>query len=128
MFSTFLESIEEPLASLLRMGLVIFAIETAGTTTLGELDVSEWRTMYYLVVPMESYFRGGDFLSQLKVHRFNPECRVAINDLVQALKGKDEGVMVWGNKHLVETDYEKEVPWRFDCCPDETISTEVEYG
>ena len=119
--SGYLDSIEEPLRQLHEMGLAILAVGTSGKVKTGAGEIPNWRNVRYLIVPQGAYFRVGDELSELKVHKFDPHCEAAISDLLLASR-KGTKVKLWFSAQAARVDYEESVPWCFTCCANESIS------
>ncbi len=108
----FIESVEEPLATLAQHGCRIMAILSSGTMRLdGGAEITDWVRAHFLVVPVHGSFRIGDSLTS-QVHRFDTRCESAMDRLRDAVR---DGLAVhsWADDKKLKVDYEGAVPW----CP-----------
>jgi hypothetical protein len=115
MIRAYLSSIEVPLRELSALGFAIIALMTKGRIKRPDgVKASEHRRRYYLIVPVNSYFRIGVALSGT-IRRFHPDCIDAVNSLVRA-SAEELAIGVWNDRHQLERELEGNVPWCPNCC------------
>lgn len=113
--STYLNGIEAPLKKIHSMGFAIFAITTTGTMFLEQnKPISNWNTVYYLIVPLNGFFRIGEELSTI-IHRFDANCEAVVSGLARAVE-HGSNICVWGDKKTISQQLEGNVPWCINCC------------
>lgn len=126
LLASYLEGIKAPLDDLHELGFTLFALVTRGTYTLPDsplgppVQIPNWRRTYYLVVPLNGFFRVEGDDTKATVHKFSPRCRAAVAALAKAARNQTP-IAVWVSADAVRMTLERSVPWCQDCCLDQAI-------
>lgn len=118
--SSYLDGVGEPLQTLRELGVSVLGIKTSGTLTLSDGNtVPNWTRCYVITAPTLAYFQIDG--TNKRFHRFAPACSTAMSDLLDAARGKDVGIRVSLNVHVLRHMLENNVPWCETCCLEESL-------
>ena len=116
----YLETIEEPLRILQNHGVGLLAIASTGKwkQRFGDQE-HEWTRTYFLVVPLQGYFRIQ--VEGKSVHQFRPSCNRAMSDVHEAVT-KQTPISVWLEAPTIVKQFEQAIPWCQGCCFEEIVT------
>jgi hypothetical protein len=123
MKQSYLEGIQEPLDTLDGLGYELFAMRRrvrmcappGSTPGLQEGDGVQMLLIQYLLIPRGAYFEVMGEDGPGKVHRFDPQCDDAVQDLRRAVV-QQAGIRVSPNEYAVLVAWHESSGWCPQCC------------